>query len=162
MRIALEQAEEALASGEFPVGAIFVYEDTILASGKRAHSREQKEVVNEIDHAEILALRGLLATPPDIPLAEITVYSTMEPCLMCYSTMILNGIRKFVYAYEDVMGGGTNLPLAQLNPLYQEMEIEIIPHILRKESLDLFKQFFMNPENTYWKDSLLSQYTLTC
>ncbi len=76
--------------------------------------------------------------------------------------MILNGIRKFVYAYEDVMGGGTNLPLAQLNPLYQEMEIEIIPHILRKESLDLFKQFFMNPENTYWKDSLLSQYTLTC
>ncbi len=65
------------------MGAIFVYEDTILASGKRAHSREQKEVVNEIDHAEILALRGLLATPPDIPLAEITVYSTMEPCLMC-------------------------------------------------------------------------------
>ena len=161
MRIALEQAEEALEQEEFPVGAIFVYEDTILASGKRAHSREQKEAVNEIDHAEIIALRSLLVTPPDIPMADITVYSTMEPCLMCYSTMILNGIRKIVYAYEDVMGGGTNLPLAQLNPLYQEMEIEIIPHVLRQESLDLFKKFFTNPENTYWKDSLLSQYTLT-
>lgn len=161
MRIALGQAKEALALEEFPVGAIFVHEDTVLASGKRASSREQKEVVNEIDHAEILALRSLLATPSDIPLSEITIYSTMEPCLMCYSTMILNGIRKFVYAYEDVMGGGTNLPLAQLSPLYQEMEIDIIPHILRQESLELFKKFFTNPENTYWKDSLLSQYTST-
>lgn len=161
MHIALEHAEEALELGEFPVGAIFVYEDRILATGKRAHTREQKEVVNEIDHAEIIALRSLFQTPLDIPMAEIVVYSTMEPCLMCYSTMILNGIRKIVYAYEDVMGGGTNLPLAQLSPLYQEMEIEIIPYVLRQESLDLFKKFFTNPENTYWKDSLLSHHTLT-
>ncbi len=161
MRIALEQAREALAQDEFPVGAILVHDDRILATGKRENSQEQKEVVNEIDHAEIVALRSFLARESDIPMEEITVYSTMEPCLMCYSTMILNGIRNIVFAYEDVMGGGTNLPLAQLNPLYEVMVVDIVDHVLRAESLDLFKKFFANPENNYWKDSLLASYTLS-
>ncbi len=160
MQIALEQAEEALTQGEFPVGAIFVYEDQVVASGRREHSQERNDTVNEIDHAEIVALRNLLNQSTTIPLAEITIYSTMEPCLMCYSTMILNGIRKIVYGYEDVMGGGTNLPLQQLNPLYKEMHIELVPDVLREQSLSLFKRFFSNPANNYWKDSLLSSYTL--
>ena len=84
----------------------------------------------------------------------------MEPCLMCYVTLLLNGIRKFVYGFEDVMGGGTNLDLQQLNPLYREMEIDIVPHVMRRESLELFKTFFENPANTYWQDSPLAQYIL--
>jgi tRNA(adenine34) deaminase len=161
MRIALEQAADALGQDEFPVGAVFVHEEKILATGKRENSQEQRAIVNEIDHAEIVALRNFLAQESDIPMEEITVYSTMEPCLMCYSTMILNGIRRIVYAYEDVMGGGTNLPLAQLNPLYKVMEVDVAGHVLREESLDLFKQFFANPGNNYWKDSLLASYTLS-
>lgn len=161
MQIALTQAEEALAQGEFPVGAIFVYEDQILVSGRREHSQDQNDTVNEIDHAEVLALRKLISQKSIIPLEDITVYSTMEPCLMCYSTLILNGIRKIVYGYEDVMGGGTNLPLQQLNPLYKEMQIELVRDVLREQSLSLFKRFFANPENNYWKDSLLSSYTLS-
>ncbi len=161
MQIALGQAEEALAHGEFPVGAIFVHENQVVASGRRENSQDQKDEVNEIDHAEILALRNFLGQKSTIPLNEITVYSTMEPCLMCYSTMLLNGIRRIVYAYEDVMGGGTNLPLNQLNPLYKEMTVKLIPDILREQSLSLFKRFFENPDNNYWKDSLLSSYTLS-
>ena len=161
MQTALAQAEEALVQGEFPVGAVFVHNDRIVVSGRREKSQDQKDVVNEVDHAEILALRNFLSLKSNIPHAELTVYSTMEPCLMCYSTMILNGIQRIVYAYEDVMGGGTNLPLQQLNPLYQEMKVEIVPNILRAESLSLFKQFFANPANNYWKDSLLSSYTLS-
>lgn len=160
MAVALEQAKEALGRGEFPVGAVIVHRGEVLASGKRAHTLQQQGQVNEIDHAEILALRNLLAQDRELAADELVVYSTMEPCLMCYSTMILNGIRHIVYAYEDVMGGGTNLPLSRLNPLYAEMNIEIVPHVLRSESLALFKQFFTNPENLYWKDSLLQSYTL--
>lgn len=160
MQIALEQAKEALALREFPVGAVFVRDGHVVASGKRAHTLKQKETVNEIDHAEIVALRCFLDREPTIAAEELTVYSTMEPCLMCYSTMILNGIRNIVYAYEDVMGGGTSLPLDSLNPLYREMKVNIVPHVLRKQSLELFQQFFLDPENLYWKDSLLANYTL--
>lgn len=161
MRVALDHAAEALGKKEFPVGAVFVHQGEIVASGRREKSQEQTGVVNEIDHAEILGLRTLLATAPEINPAEVSVYSTMEPCLMCFATLLLNGIHHIVYAYEDVMGGGTNLPLPQLNPLYRAMEVEIIPHVLRTESLALFKQFFADPENEYWKDSLLSSYTLS-
>lgn len=79
---------------------------------------------------------------------------------MCYVTLLLNGIRKIVYSFEDMMGGGTNLDLQQLNPLYREMEIEVIAHIRRAESLKLFKSFFENPSNTYWHDSPLARYIL--
>jgi tRNA(adenine34) deaminase len=160
MQIALVQAEEALELGEFPVGTVFVHQGVIVASGKRLHTREQTESVNEIDHAEILALRNFLAQETSVPMDEIVVYATMEPCLMCYATMLLNGIRNVVYGYEDVMGGGTNLSLDQLNPLYAEMNVTVISHVLRQQSLELFQQFFANPENLYWKDSLLANYTL--
>lgn len=160
MHIALIQAQEALQDGEFPVGAVFVHGDKVVASGQRLHTQGLKAAVNEIDHAEILALRNYLSEDTNIDAEEVVVYCTMEPCLMCYSTMILNGIRNIVYAYEDVMGGGTNLPLDQLNPLYAEMEINVTSHVLRKESLALFQEFFSNPQNEYWKDSLLANYTL--
>jgi tRNA(adenine34) deaminase len=77
---------------------------------------------------------------------------------MCYVTLLLNGIRKIVFGFEDVMGGGTNLDLHQLNPLYREMNVEIIQYVLRSDSLELFKDFFKNPENSYWQDSFLEQY----
>ena len=160
MRLALQQAQQALTSNEFPVGAVIVAGDEPVAFGRRANSRN--ETANELDHAEIVALRDLLARRPEIARDTLTVYSTMEPCLMCYSTMLLNGIRTFVYGYEDAMGGGTNLPLTHLTPLYQAMapEVRILPHVLRQESLDLFKTFFASPANNYWQGSLLAAYTL--
>lgn len=160
MKIALVQAQEALRQGEFPVGAILVHEGRVVASGQRKHTRGLDAAVNEIDHAEIVALRNFLSQDNAVNPGELVVYATMEPCLMCYSTMILNGIRHIVYAYEDVMGGGSNLPLKQLKPLYAEMEVVITPHILREQSLTLFQEYFSNPDNTYWKDSILANYTL--
>lgn len=158
MRIALDQARLALAANEFPVGCVMVYEENIVAQGHRVNSRPGR--ANELDHAEVMALRRLIDDCPDVDRSKVFVYSTMEPCLMCYATMLLNDIRTFVYSYEDAMGGGTSLPLVGLTPLYREMEVSITPHVLRDESLQLFKDFFSNPQNSYWQDSLLSAYTL--
>ena len=57
MRKALGQAEQALAAGEFPVGCVLVYQDKILQTGARQSSIGNRR--NEIDHAEINALRRL-------------------------------------------------------------------------------------------------------
>jgi tRNA(adenine34) deaminase len=157
MGLALAEARVALALGEFPVGCVLAHEGEVIASGKRAHSSGR---VNELDHAEMLALRSFLDAEMGINAGEVTVYATMEPCLMCFSALILNGFRKIVYAYEDAMGGGTNLPLSALSPLYAAMEVEVVPAVLRLESLALFQQFFRNPDNPYWKGSLLADYTL--
>ena len=158
MRLALAEAEKALNAAEFPVGCIIVANGEVVANGRRANSRSGS--ANELDHAEIVALRNLLDANPDIDRDSLIVYSTMEPCLMCYATLLLNGVRTIVYAYEDAMGGGTGIDLETLAPLYREMKVKLIPAMLRKESLDLFKRFFSNPENDYWRDSLLADYTL--
>ncbi len=158
MHLALEEARLSLDRGDFPVGCIIVHEGEIVARGKRSNS--QGDDANEMDHAEISALRRLLNGSPEMDPGRVTVYSTMEPCLMCYTTMLLNGIRRFVYAYEDVMGGGTTLDLGSLKPLYKEMSVEVVPKVCRAESLAMFKDFFSNPDYDYWRDSLLAKYTL--
>ena len=157
MQAALAEARAALAAGEFPVGVVLVHEGEIVAQGRRANS--QAATRNELDHAEICALRQLAQTRSDLKLSALTVYSTLEPCLMCYTTLLLSGVRRIVWAYEDVMGGGTNLDLTQLNPLYREMQVELVPSVLRAESLTLFQQFFQGHD--YWQDSLLARYTLS-
>ncbi|MCF6187000.1 MAG: nucleoside deaminase [Desulfobulbaceae bacterium] len=156
MQEALAEARSALAAEEFPVGCVLVQDGEIVARGHRRNSRAGKS--NEIDHAEVVTLRRLLSRHPDIDCSSLVAYCTMEPCLMCYSTMLLSGIRHFVYGYEDMMGGGLNLPLYQLNPLYAQMQVQVEAGVLRNESLALFQQFFRN--FSYWQDSLLSQYTL--
>jgi tRNA(adenine34) deaminase len=158
MDLALSEAAQALAAGEFPVGCVLVAEGKVLVRGRRLHSRE--DTANEFDHAEIVAVQKLVAEYPGIAKERLILYSTMEPCLMCYAALLLNGIHTIVYGYEDVMGGGTSLQLTDLNPLYQQMRVTLVPDVLRPECLALFKQFFANPANAYWQESRLAQYTM--
>ena len=158
MQKALVQAERALAEGEFPVGCVLVYRNEILVTGSRQGTLGSRQ--NELDHAEMVALRRLIAIDDPIDHDQITVFCTMEPCLMCFGALILAGIGKIVYAYEDTMGGGSGCDLARLTPLYKNSSIEIVRSILRNESLQLFKAYFSDPANSYWKGSLLAQYTL--
>ena len=158
MKMALAQAEQALAEREFPVGCVLVYQDKILASGARRGSIGDDR--NEIDHAEIVALRRLAELGHRVDHGQITAFSTMEPCLMCYSAMILAGIGKIVYAYEDVMGGGTGCELSRLAPLYRDSPVTVVPGVLRAEGLKIFKDYFADPTNEYLRKSLLAEYTL--
>lgn len=160
MKEALGLAETALKEGEFPVGCVLVCKNRILATGSRKGTLGA--TANEVDHAEIIALRNLSDTESnnDIDRSEITLYSTMEPCLMCFGAILLSGIGKIVYAYEDVMGGGTKSDLKSLSPLYRDRKISIISGILRNKSLEIFKVYFSNPSNSYWRSSLLANYTL--
>ncbi len=167
MQQALGQAEAALDAGEFPVGCVIAFGDELLAVGSRQNSggSGSESCVNELDHAEIVALRSLYERQRQVDFAAITVYSTMEPCLMCYSTLLVNGIRRIVYAYEDAMGGGTSMPLASLAPLYRDMAVEVIAGVMRQQSLDLFKKFFSlsggeEGEDGYLQQSYLARYTL--
>ena len=158
MKKALDQAEHALAEGEFPVGCVMVYQGKILVTGYRKGTIGVTS--NEIDHAEIEALRRLIEIEDKIDPGTITVFCTMEPCLMCYGALILAGVGEIVFAYEDVMGGGTGCDLSRLKPLYKNSPATVVPGVMRAESLKIFKKYFSNPANNYWKQSLLAEYTL--
>lgn len=158
MKKALDQAEHALSEGEFPVGCVMVYQDKVLVTGFRKGTIGAAR--NEIDHAEMVALRRLIEIEDNIDPGNITVFCTMEPCLMCYGALILAGVGEIVFAYEDVMGGGTGCDLSRLKPLYQNSPVTVVPGVMRTESLMIFKTYFSNPANSYWEQSLLAGYTL--
>ncbi len=159
MRMALDEAESALRAGEFPVGCIITDGGEVVASGRRAASRGALE--NEIDHAEILALRKLYRSRPDIGKDRLCLYSTLEPCLMCFGAILISGIRRIVYAFEDVMGGGTSLPLQAMPPLYRDMDPAVVASVCRDESLALMRAFFSNPDNGYLKDTHFARYVMS-
>ncbi|RUM43376.1 MAG: hypothetical protein DSY80_05740 [Desulfocapsa sp.] len=77
---------------------------------------------------------------------------------MCHATLLLSGIRSFIRAYENVMGGGTSVPLQKLSALYKDMKVRLVPGVLRRERLELFCHFF--EQYSYWQNSLLAEYTL--
>lgn len=179
MSEAVVLAEAALRHGEFPVGAVLVAENGIVGRGARIHSRQG--AANELDHAEILAIRDMtfsdyfLHTPFNE--REITAYVTLEPCLMCLGALLINGVRRIVFAYEDVMGGACGIcerlnasswshsgtePDAETrltkNWLYGSWSA--IGGVMRRESLALFKVFFQSSCSDYLRNTLLERYTL--
>ena len=156
MDLALEEAAKALAHGEFPVGCVIARGNQVVASGGRRGSGGDAP---ELEHAEIAAIRRLMRENPGMDAACLTVYSTMEPCLMCLGTLLVNGFRQIVYAYEDVMGGATDLPLATLHPLYKNIRLAVIGGVRRRRSLALFQRFFA-ARPAYLEGSLLARYTL--
>jgi len=156
MDCALREAEEALSRGEFPVGCVIAIGNEIVARGGR---RDSAGNAPELEHAEIVAIRRLMREKPGFDPARLVVYSTMEPCLMCLSTLLVNGCRQIVYAYEDVMGGAVNLPLERLRPLYKNMRLAVIGGVRRGQSLTLFQRFFA-ARPAYLRGSLLAEYTL--
>jgi tRNA(adenine34) deaminase len=157
MRAALELARSALSRDEFPVGCVMVYKGRVVAGGARRGTRQKNP--SELDHAEIIALRELETLDESMDRGQITAYSTMEPCLMCYGALLISGIGRIVYAYEDAMGGATTCDRSQLPPLYKNSGVEITGGVCRQESLALFKTFFSRPGMDYWAGSLLAEYT---
>ena len=158
MQIALEEARQALAEDEFPVGCAVLLDDRVLVTGRRVNSHGAAP--SELDHAEIVALRRLETIDRALDRRRMALYATLEPCLMCFGAILISGIGTLVYAYEDAMGGGTACDCVRLPSLYRDRPLQIVPGVCRRESLTLFQDYYRRPHIAYWRDSLLERYTL--
>jgi tRNA(Arg) A34 adenosine deaminase TadA len=92
MDLALREAHEALARGDWPVGSVLVRDGEILATGQNRQNTERDVTW----HAEFEAMRRVMRERGVEALAGATVYSTMEPCPMCAGAMKLAGIARLV------------------------------------------------------------------
>ena len=92
MDVALREAEEAFARGDWPVGSVLVREGVILAKGQNRQNTERDVTW----HAEFEAMRLATRDHGAESLAGATVYATMEPCPMCAGAMKLAGIARLV------------------------------------------------------------------
>ncbi|MEO7133597.1 MAG: deaminase, partial [Vicinamibacterales bacterium] len=77
MRLALERAAEAGASGEVPVGAVVVHEGRVVGDG----FNQPIATHDPTAHAEVVALRSAARTIGNYRLIDAVLYVTVEPCL---------------------------------------------------------------------------------
>ena len=105
MDLALREAEDAFARGDWPVGSVIVRDGTVLATG-------QNRQVTERDvtwHAEFEAMRRVTQAHGHEALAGATVYATMEPCPMCAGAMKLAKIARLVLGTRHATLNRTDL-----------------------------------------------------
>jgi tRNA(adenine34) deaminase len=79
MRRCIELARRALVSDDAPVGALVVLNDRILGEGVEGVKARHDVTA----HAEIQALRAASDALGSTDLAGSTLYTSVEPCVMC-------------------------------------------------------------------------------
>jgi len=108
MQEAMAMAEEGVAVSEVPVGCVFVRDGAIIAKARN----RTNELRNATRHAELEAIDAILSdrtlTPQrsEYPLSEITLYVTVEPCIMCASALRQLGIKEVFYGCGNERFGG--------------------------------------------------------
>ena len=109
MALALEEARQALAEGEIPVGAVIARGETVVA---RAHNTRER-ALDPTGHAEMNALRLAAQATGGWRLTGCTLYVTLEPCPMCAGAILNARIPRVWYGARDeamgACGGVTNL-----------------------------------------------------
>ncbi|HLC84814.1 MAG TPA: nucleoside deaminase [Candidatus Nanoarchaeia archaeon] len=141
MRIAIGEAQKAYACGErIAFGALIVRDDKIIA---QAHN-SVKDLYDPTAHAEIIAIRGAAQKLKTSDLEECVLYSTCEPCPMCFSAAWWARIPTLVFgtALRDAQSGGQReiaVPCSYLNDKSGNL-MEIRTGVLAAECLELLKR----------------------
>jgi tRNA(adenine34) deaminase len=101
LNIALQQAHEAAAAGEVPVGAVVVKDGQVIATGRNSPIGSHDPTA----HAEINALRAAAQKLGNYRLDDCDLYVTLEPCAMCSGAILHSRIRRVVYAAPEPKTG---------------------------------------------------------
>jgi tRNA(adenine34) deaminase len=138
LREAIAEAHAAERSGEVPVGAVVVRDNTIIARGRN-------RVIADSDptaHAEITALRAAGLTLGNYRLEGCELYTTLEPCAMCAGAILHARIRRLIYATSDPKAGACGTVLSVLNHPSLNHRVEVTHGLLAAECGALLTNFF--------------------
>ncbi|HEX8062087.1 MAG TPA: nucleoside deaminase [Allosphingosinicella sp.] len=101
MRQALDEAREAAAAGEVPVGAVVARAGTVIATGRNRMRLDNDPTA----HAEMVAMRAAAAALGSPRLDGCDLWVTLEPCAMCAGAMALARLSRLYFAAADPKGG---------------------------------------------------------
>ena len=138
MRMALELAREAWDAGEVPVGAVVVISDRVIGRGRNSPIA----MTDPTAHAEILALREGAAAAGNYRLEDATVYSTLEPCVMCAGALVAARVRRLVFGARDLRFGGVRSKFRVADSDLLNHRVEIVEGVLGAECAELMQSFF--------------------
>src|SRR5437868_1661455 len=138
MREALRLAHEAQTAGEVPVGAVVVVEGEIAGRGFNSPVLRKDPTA----HAEILALREAAARLGNYRLANATLYSTLEPCVMCAGALVSARVERLVFGSRDLRFGGVRSKFQVADSEVLNHRVEVVEGVLAVECVELLQKFF--------------------
>jgi tRNA(adenine34) deaminase len=138
MHQALDLAREAERSGEVPVGAIVVLNGAVIGRGRNSPIA----LADPTAHAEILALREAAATIRNYRIEGATLYTTLEPCVMCAGALVTSRVARLVFGARDLRFGGVRSKFRLADSPLLNHRVEVMEGTAGAECADLMRRFF--------------------
>ena len=139
MRLALTEAQKALAADEIPVGCVIVSQGQVIGRGHNL-----TETLSDVTaHAEIQAITAAAQTVGGKYLPDATLYVTVEPCPMCAGAIGWAQISRIVYGAPDPKRGYRTYAPRVFHP-----KAAVTAGVLEDECRTLMQNFFMRKRKT--------------
>jgi tRNA(adenine34) deaminase len=163
MAVALAEAERGLAANELPIGAAVALEGEVLAAAHWRLGRPPRLV----DHAELVALRAAEEARPlgRAERARSTLYTTLEPCLLCMGAAMSFLVGRVVFALEAPLDGASNVAeiwqpqLGHPRDGFPYAVPELSGGVGRGDSLALLGEYVSRNPDAAWARALVSATT---
>ena len=133
MRLALHEAQKALAADEIPIGCVIVSQNQIIGRGHNL----TETLADVTAHAEIQAITAAAETLGGKYLPDATLYVTVEPCPMCAGAIGWAQISRIVYGAPDPKRGYTIYAPRTFHP-----KATVTAGVLETECRELIQEFF--------------------
>ena len=139
MEEAIKLALEAAERDEVPVGAVCVRDGKIISMA--SNTREESKCATH--HAEILAIEAACRALGGWRLPGVTLYVTMEPCVMCGGAIINSRIERVVYGAKDHRFGAFGSAL-DINEAGLNHRPDVVGGVLGDRCAEILSSYFKN------------------
>ena len=139
MKLAIEEALAAGKRDEVPIGACLVDSDdnVIATAGNRTIGDNDPTA-----HAEILALREAAKKVGNYRLTGCTLYTTIEPCVMCAGALVNARIGRLVYGAADERFGAARTKFGLCDDSSLNHQMKITSGVLAGRCKAIMQDFF--------------------
>lgn len=138
MALAMEQAGNAAALGEVPVGAVVVCDGRVIATGHN----QPRTTHDPTAHAEIVAIRAAAVALGQDRLTGCDLWVTLEPCSMCAGAIAHARIARLYYAASDPKGGAVEHGPRMFSQATVHHRPEVYAGIGGDEAASMLETFF--------------------
>jgi len=139
MDLALEEARKAEAQGEVPVGAVIVdAAGNVIARG----FNQPISTHDPTAHAEIVAMREAARIVGNYRLTGLTLYCTMEPCVMCAGAIVHARIQRLIYGAADSRAGAAGSIYNIVADPRLNHQVSVVSGVREIECRKLVQRFF--------------------
>jgi tRNA(Arg) A34 adenosine deaminase TadA len=154
MKLAIKQALESSKADDFPVGAVLVINNklvgqanNIIKSKKDWHS-----------HAEVMLIQKYSSTIRKLKakdkVTHVTLYTTLEPCLMCLGSCILTRVDEIIFGCIDPRGGAANTKQPKGKSFYKDFWPKISGGLFQNQIFKIMRPWMEEQNTEQWNRNI--------